>query len=258
MMRTGFLVVFAASIAVTGGCTPSSVKGVMLAPTPVVANVNYMTFDQVVPYLDVDVDDLPMDQLARIALLGGTEADSLFAMLTLHEYEPIIYLEVWLYNRGENPITVSPDMAALVDASKLQFRRLEPHLAANLYLAQVRGMPAYQAPYQPKTAFRVEAYNYGAYSGVTVTQYEYLSAGESIGNSLASLGHSIGSIIRQRQNEKLANAAAIIYAEGLVPNTVVQPDAAIRFGVFWLNRVDMRYPFELRLMDSAIRIGFRE
>lgn len=242
-----------AVILLAGACatTPDSLEETMLSPRPAASGDGLVTFDEVVPHLDVDRSELDMDALSRTVVLGGREGDSLVATLALYEYEPILYLDVWLYNSSTQDVTVGPEMAQLVDASKMQFRQLEPHRAAQIYASQVEGVPPYEAVFEPKTKYEVTGYTYGNYTEATVRE---VPTAEESGRRL---GYAIGSIIRQKQNEQLRNAAAYIYSRGLVPGTEIGPDSALRFGILWLNRARKSYPLELRLLESTIEIGFQ-
>lgn len=237
-LLTPFLVLFSAN------CTHSAIQELdTLRPSPADETSGYMTLDVVAPSLEgVDTAALDLDALSRIAVLSS---DSLAAVLSLHQYPSLLYLDVWFYNGTSEALPLSPDIAVLVDGTKMQFRRLAPHEAANLFAGQIRGIP----PYQPKTSYRVDTYQYGNYSSSTVTPYTDMS------ESMAQLGYAIGSAIRQKKNEQLANAAAVIYEQGLVEGTEVAPDASIRFGIFWLNKKSPAYPLELRILDS-LRIPF--
>ncbi len=226
------------------GCTPAAVKEVTLAPVPV-EGPSFLTLDQVIPYMDdVDESSLDMEVLSRVAIIGGREEDPFAMVFSVHEYPDLIYLDVWFYNRSEVPVELSPDMVTLVDGFKSQFRYLHPHEAANLMLALRTDVQRYQ----PKRAYQIETYDYGSYSQSTVREVD--------ADGFRALGHAIGSMIADSRNSKLANAAAVIYAEGLVPGTTVAPDAALRFGIQWLNPPEKQYPLELRIPPLGYRVAF--
>jgi hypothetical protein len=130
---------------VTGACatTPESLEETMLTPGPATSGERLTTFNERVPHLDVDSSEVDMEALSRTVVLGGRKGDSVVATLSLWEYEPMLYLDVWLYNMSTQDVTVGPSMAQLVDASHTQFRRLEPHRAAQIYASQIRGVPPY-------------------------------------------------------------------------------------------------------------------
>lgn len=232
--------------------TPSSLEETMLAPRAAPTGNELLTFDEVVPVLDVDPNELDMEALSKTVILGGREGDSLVAVMSLWEYDPMLYLDVWLYNMSSQGITIGPRMAQLVDGMKTQFRRLDPHEAAQIYASQVRGIPPYEAVFEPKTKYEVSGYSYGNYTEATVRE---VPTAEESGRQL---GYAIGAFIRRKRNEKLRNAAAYIYSHGLVPGTEVGSDAALQFGVFWLNTPQKTYPLELRLLDSTIEIQFQQ
>lgn len=237
-------VVATCALVALGGCTPAAVRDVTLTPAPVQGE-SFMTLEQVVPYLEgVDPATLDVEALGRVALIGGREVDSFAAVLSLHEYPDLMYLDVWFYNRSEQAVELSPQMVTLLDGNRTQLRYLEPHEAANLMLAMRRDIPSYQ----PKRAYEVETYDYGTYVTSTLRQVD--------AEPLAALGYAIGSMISSSRNSALSNAAAIIYAEGLVPATSVAPDAALRFGIQWLKPVDRPYPLELRIPELGYRVSF--
>lgn len=226
------------------GCTPGAVQDLTLAPAPVEGE-SFLTVDQVVQYMDgLDPNSLDMEALGQIGMIGGREEDPFGAVFSLHEYPDLIYLDVWFYNRSDAAIELSPTSFTLVDALKSQFRYLPPHEAANLMLALRRNVP----PYRPKRAYQVETYDYGSYTRSTVREVD--------ANPFGALGHAIGGLITNSRNAKLLNAAAVIYAEGLVPGTSVAPDAGLRFGIQWLNAPAKRYPLELRIPELGYRISF--
>lgn len=250
-MRKNLGVLILAAMLASCATTPSSLEEAMLAPRPAPAGGELLTFDEIVPQLDVDPDEMDMESLSRTVVLGGREGDSLVATVSLWEYDPVLYLDVWLYNMSGQSITVGPGMAQLVDATKTQFRQLEPHEAAQIYASQVEGVPPYESVFEPKTKYEVSGYSYGNYTQATVRE---VPTAEESGRRL---GYAIGAMIRRKQNEQLRNAAANLYSHGLVPGTEVGPDAALRFGIYWLNRVRKSYPLELRLLDSAVEIRYR-
>lgn len=225
-------------------CTPGAVQDITLAPAPVEGD-SFLTLDQLLPFMDgLDPNSLDMETLGQIAVIGGRDEDPFAAVLSLHEYPDLIYLDIWFYNRSEAPIELSPTAVTLVDGLKSQFRYLRPYEAANLMLALRRNAP----PYEPKRAYQVETYDYGTYSQSTVREVD--------ANPYEALGNAIGGLIRNSRNAKLSNAAAVIYAEGLVPGTSVDADAALRFGIQWLNPPTKRYPLELRIPELGYRISF--
>lgn len=238
-----FIAVICAVLAVEA-CTPAAVKDLTLSPAPIEGE-SFLTLDQVVPFMeDLDPRSLDLEMLSRVAVIGGRESDSFAAVLSLHEYPDLLYLDVWFYNRSDQAVEVSPQMVTLVDGSRTQLRYLQPHEAANLMLAMRRDIP----PYEPKRAYQVETYDYGAYSRSTVREVD--------AEPFAALGYAIGSIINNSRNAALSNAAAIIYAEGLVPATSVAPEAGIRFGIQWLNPTNKPYPLELRIPALGYRVSF--
>jgi hypothetical protein len=243
-MKHSALVLCIIAEACLSGCSPSALKELPLTPS-LATGPSFMTLDAVVPLLEgINPSSKDMDLFSRVAVIGGRDEDPFAATLSLHEYHDILYLDVWLYNRSESPIELTPDLAVLVDGIKTQLRPLQAHEAANLLLAQRSAI----SPYQPKKQYRVETYDYGTYSRSTVREVE--------AGGLEGLGPVIANLILQSRNRKLSDAAAGIYALGLVPGMTLASDASIRFALTWLNSPTKAYPLELRLPSVGYRVLF--
>jgi hypothetical protein len=231
-------IALAIGVCLVTGCTPGAVKHEILHPVPA---SDVITVDQLIPYVD-PADTMGLDSLS-LANLVYLSTDSTMAMLGLYEFDDLIYLDLWFQNGHKSPISLSPDELSLVDGNKTQFRRLEPHEAANMFLSHVRGIP----PYQPKYNYYVETYTYGNYSQSRVYAQE---------DGFHALGHGIGAAITRSKNKKLTNMAGALYALGLVEGTTVEPDANLQVGLYWLNRTNKRYPLRLRFVGTDYEVLF--
>lgn len=227
----------------TLSCTPSSVKRHRLYP---VSGQGVTTLDQLAPELGAE-GKLGEDEIRELRDVVVFSSGDFVLALRLQEMENILYLYSYFYNGTDGPLTLSPSIFQLVDATKRQLRRLSPHEAANTFLQEVGDIP----PYEPKYEYDVTTYNYGNYSSSQVTQRE--TTASAIGNSI----YSIGAAIQASHNEKLQETAAMTYSIGLVPDTELGPDAYIEFGVYWLNDEAKSYPLELRMPGTDLSVRFK-
>ncbi len=142
-----------------------------------------------------------------------------------------------------------------MDGSRIAFRQLQPHEAANIYAARITNIP----PYQPKYTYDVQsstqgylyAYgNYGYYSGTTQTT---VTPREDPYNAL---GYSIGAAIAQGRNKKFSNMAGTLYAVGLVEGSSIPGKTGAHGGVYWLKRAVWPAPLILRFAQSGYEIKF--
>jgi len=220
-----------------GACTPSAVKYVTLTPRP---ETGATVLAELMSPLGADTLDYDMSSARKIAAVVG---DSAVMALALVEFEDLLVVNIYTFNNSTRTLTLDPALFSLVDGNKNQMRRLEPHEAANVFLAKTQGIPAYQ----PKYNYYVTTYNYGSYSSSTVTSSE--SVGRQLGYALAA------SIVRKR-NQKLADRAGSVYATGLVPGTDIEPDAGLMVSVCWLNNPSKRYPLRLRIPSIGTEVLF--
>lgn len=217
-------------------CTPAAVKYEALRPEP---SETAFTLKQLLPYFDPAVRQSIDDEAA--GNIAVWVADSAVLAFTLYEFRDLLYLDFYVFN-GET-VEIDASMVSLVDFSKTQLRRLEPHEAGNIFLAETHGVP----PDQPKYRYYVSTYTYGNYSHSQVTQQE---------DPYYALGYSIGSAITRKKNARLTEMASVVYATGLVPGTVVEADAGLRASVCWLNNSLKAYPLRLRVPDIDVEVLF--
>ncbi len=228
----------AVALLASAACTPTAVKTFTLSPS----DTHVLTLADVAREYEggVDADDYDMEYLSKVVVFAG---DSIVAAFKLEETRDVIYLYTWLHNGSEQSLVLSPDIFTLVDGSKSQLRRLSPHEAANIFLADVEGIP----PYEPKYNYRVNTYTYGNYSSSTVTKEA---------DPGYALGYAIGAAIQRKHNERLTEMASAMYGLGLVYGTELAADANMDFGVYWLNEDGKSYPLELRVEGTELRIHF--
>ncbi len=224
----------------SAACTPGGVKYLPLHPVP---DSSVVTADRVIPLIEgVDTATLDVEALRHIVVLA---TDSIAAAFALFEFRDLYYLDLYVYNGQRAALDLSLESLILLDANRMQARRLQPHQAANVFLAEVRGA----TPYQPKYTYYVNTYTYGNYSTSTVYAQE---------DGAAALGYAIGSAIRRKRNRKLREMADALYALGLVDGTVVAADATLRVGACWARTGAETYPLRLRFTGNGYEINFRQ
>lgn len=227
------------------GCSPSALQLVQLRPAKA---ENVFTLKDLVSK-DTSLSRKAPENADQILMLGG---DSVIAALSLYELEDIFWLDIYLYNGTSVPYYLDPEQMVLMDASRMFFRRLEPHEAANIYMSEVRGIP----PYQPKYTYDVRTATtgylsssgyYSGYSTTTVTQKE---------DPYNALGYNIGAAIVASRNKKFANMAGTLYSTGLVKGASIPSTTTGYGGVFWLKRLNYPQPLRLRLANTGYEVEF--
>lgn len=234
-----------------GACTPSSLKFSELAPLP---GPSVITAHQLYTSADSATRAKEPPNSSQILIVSG---DSVIAAVLLYELQDIYWADIYVYNGGSQPYTVNPSQLVLMDGDRTIFRPLKPDEAANIYIAQTRGIP----PYQPKYIYDVQSSSqgylsmygdYGYYSGTTqttVTQRE---------DPYNALGYSIGAAIARHRNAKLTNMAGALYTTGFVEGSTIPAKAGARGGVFWLRRPGASLPLILRFAQSGYEVKFSE
>jgi len=237
--------------AAQAACTPSSLTFSELAPVPAPSVV---TAHQLFAAADSATRTKEPPNSSQILIVTG---DSIIAAVLLYELPDIYWADIYVYNGGSQPYTVNASQLVLMDAGRTMLRPLRPDEAANIYIAQTRGIP----PYQPKYIYDVQSSsqgylsmygNYGYYSGTTqttVTQRE---------DPYNALGYSIGAAIARNRNAKLTNMAGALYATGFVEGSSIPAKTGARGGVFWLRRPGSPLPLILRCAQSGYEVTFTE
>ena len=232
-------------------CTPSSLKFSELTPVP---DSGVVTAHQLYAAADSATRAKEPPNSSEILIVTG---DSVIAAILIYELPDIYWADIYVYNGGSQPYTVNPSQLVLMDGARTMFRPLRPDQAANIYIAQTRGIP----PYQPKYIYDVQSStqgylsmygNYGYYSGTTqttVTQRE---------DPYNALGYSIGAAIAEHRNAKLTNMANALYSTGFVEGSTIPAKTGARGGVFWLKRNGSPSPLVLRFAQSGYEVRFNE
>lgn len=228
------------------GCTPSALELIQLRPEK--AESVYTLRDLL--SLDTALSKNVPPNADKILMLGG---DSVIAALSLYEMEDIFWLDIYLYNGTTAPYYLDPEQFVLMDASRMFFRRLEPHDAANIFATRVTNVPPYEPKYTYDVRTATSGYisSYGYYSGystTTVTQKE---------DPYHALGYNIGAAIAASRNKKYMNMAGTIYSTGLVAGASIPSTTTGYGGIFWLKRLNFPQPLRLRVANTGYEVEFR-
>ncbi len=240
-----------ALVVMVTGCTPSSLKWQLLAPVPEPTTTTALELFSS-PEADPSIQMPP--NADKIVILA---ADSVVAAITLYEFEDIFWLDAYVLNDGGEPFVINPSQIALLDGSRVMYRQLAPHEAANIYAARVTEIPPYQPKYiydvRSSTMGMVNVYgNQATYSGTTrttVTERE---------DPYHQLGYSIGAALAADKNKRYLNMAGAIYAVGFVDGTEVPAQTAARGGIYWLKGKTWVGPLTLRFLDTGYEVRFTE
>jgi hypothetical protein len=180
-------------------------------------------------------------------------SDSLLLAATMEEYPNVLHVDLYLYNGSRQELVLEPSIFAVVDNQHTLFRRLEPHEAANLLIAQVTSMP----PYQPKYNYSVSSSTYGHVDGYGNYYGNTEGTVEAEEDPWNKLGWALGSMIAENANEKLIEKAGYFYSTGMIPKTSIPAQTGLRAGLFWLNRVH-GYPVYLRVNGVDFELEFHQ
>ena len=184
-----------------------------------------------------------------IVILGD---DKIFMSLSLYELKDIFWLEIYIYNDGDDSFVINPSDLILLDENRSGIRRLEPHDAANIYLARVSLIP----PYQPKYEYEVQStttgylYSSGYYTAQTqstITQKE---------DPYYALGYSIGAVIEASNNKKLTDIASRIYWGGYVEDSTIPSKTGGYGNIYWIKPTNWIPPIILRFASSGYEVNF--
>ncbi|HXG06054.1 MAG TPA: hypothetical protein VNI77_01860 [Nitrososphaera sp.] len=245
MKRTSVIALFTMAVSAVG-CSPSALELIQLRPQKA---ENVYTLQDLLS-LDTNLAKNIPPNADKILMLGG---DSVIAALSLYEMEDIFWLDIYLYNGTGAPYYLDPEQFVLMDGSRMFFRRLEPHEAANIFADRVTNIPAYQPKYtyDVRTATTGYIHSYGYYSGystTTVTKKE---------DPYHALGYNIGAAIAASRNKKYMNMAGTIYSTGLVAGASIPSTTTGYGGIFWLKRLSYPQPLKLRLANTGYEVEFR-
>jgi hypothetical protein len=241
------LVIFLFAFTVSAvGCSPSALELTQLRPQKA---ENVYTLRDLL-FLDTTLAKNIPPNADKILMLGG---DSVIAALSLYEMEDIFWLDIYLYNGTTAPYYLDPEQFVLMDASRMFFRRLEPHEAANIFAGRVTNIPPYEPKYnydvRTATTGYIDSYGYySGYSTTTVTKKE---------DPYHALGYNIGAAIAASRNKKYMNMAGTIYSTGLVAGASIPSTTTGYGGIFWLKRLTYPQPLRLRLANTGYEVEFR-
>ena len=228
-------------------CTPASVNRYQLIP---VRNQNVAT-----------IEDVGTDAYSLVPTTGPRSAyrntvvlqlDDFMIGFSLYELKNLVWLDVVVQNKGDTPFIINPSEFILMDSNRFAFNRLEPHAAANIFRAQVAGIP----PYTPKYNYYVQATtsgyvsssgNFSAQTNARVTQEE---------DPYNELGYALGAAIVASANRKLINMAARIYSIGLVDGAATPAMVNSLGGIYWQKPKIASRLFILRWASMDYEVSF--
>lgn len=226
-------------------CSPGVMKYRTLCPAPA---SDVMLARELFAY--GDSNDFTPDQRKKLGRTVVVMGDSVALCLTLHEYPEVVALEVGAFNLRNDPWAISPSAFVLLDGARTMQRQIAPHEAANMAVAHLNAIPAYQ----PKYIYDANT----TISGSISTQY-YGNYAQSHLNANArttvtrredpwnALGWSIGAALAEAENNKLQDFAGALYTWGLVEDTQVVGRSNLQGLVYWLNNKEKLYPLILRI-----------
>jgi hypothetical protein len=188
---------------------------------------------------------------AREILMLGE--DSVSMALSLYEFPDILWLDVYIQNRGSEPYSMDPDHVILTDADRVAFKRLAPHEAANIYKSKVSTTPLYL----PKSAYDIGAATTGYLDWSGPSRLQAYKVPRALQDPYGALGFNVGAAMAQRANRRLLDLAGVIYSTGFVEGASVPPTTAGFGGIFWLKREEFPGPLRLRIAYTGHEVEFR-
>ncbi len=167
-----------------------------------------------------------------------------------------IWINLYVFNTSDTAFIVNPNSFVMTDGENFMMRRLEPHEIANLYLANIQGVPLYT----PKYNYTLQMYSQGnlALRG-TLWGYQGNYTGQTYGTitqtrdaSYDWLWLAAASSI-QRRNEQNRQAAQMVYDLGIIPDTKIPGHTNFKGALYWQSSENIIYPITLKMPEAIFK-----
>ena len=228
------------------GCAPGAFEFIQLEP---VKAPGVMTLQDFVS-ADTSLLRRAPRNARQILMLGE---DSVSMALSLYECPDILWLDVYVQNRGSGVYNINPDHVVLTDADRVAFKRLAPHEAANIYKSKLSTTPLYM----PKSAYDVGSATTGYLDWSGPSRLQAYKVPRALQDPYGALGFNVGVAMAQKANRRLLDLASVMYSTGFVAGASIPPATAGFGGIYWLKREDFHGPLRLRIAYTVHEVEFR-
>lgn len=228
------------------GCAPAAFQFIQLEPIKAPGVMSLQDFVSA----DTSLLRRAPPNAPDILMLGE---DSVSMALSLYEFPDLLWLDMYVQNRGLEPYIINPDHVILTDANRVAFKRLAPHEAANIYRNKLSTIPLYQ----PKNVYDVGTATTGYLDWSGYSRAQAYKAPRALQDPYGALGFNVGAALAQRGNRKPIDLAAVIYSTGFVEGASVAPTTAGFGGLLWLKRENYPGPIRLRIAYTSHEVEFQ-
>lgn len=250
-----YFLIFLFCIFALGCATAKSIKFVPF--TPIKADNVLTAWDILMNLDDENKKKVPSNAMDLVVVL--LDNDRGFITVALYEFKEIYWLSVYFYNNDNMTAIINASDFVLMDSNRTIFRRLEPHNAANIYLAKLSGPPPYL--YEPKYNVSLSSYTSGYVTSSGYLNAQTTTTGTIYEDPYNKLGYNLGYLLAYssivNHNKKMLSMAGAIYSFGLVDYTTIPSKSGLQGGIYWQKGISPVKNVILRIASLNYEVSFK-